>query len=78
MWSVHVSIEMRKAGNTAWELVGYFAATEEEMLELQDGLKGLNSPYEMIGRINNRMISDVLAFLRADGCETRIQFLADD
>jgi hypothetical protein len=75
---VHVSIEMRKPGNTAWELIGYFSATEEEMLELQDAFKGLNNPYEMIGRISNRMISDVLAFLKADGCEARIQFHADD
>ena len=65
-------------GNTACKLVGYVATTEEEMLELQDGFKGLNNPYEMIGRISNRMISDVLAFLKTDGCEARIQFHADD
>jgi hypothetical protein len=66
---------MRKPVNTVWELVGYFASTE--MLELQDAFKGLNNPYEMIGRINNRMISDVLAFLKADGCEARVQFHTD-
>ena len=78
MRRVHVSIEMRKPGDTAWELVGYFASTEAEMLELQDAFKGLNNPYEMIGRINNRMISDVLAFLKAKGCEARIQFHTDN
>jgi hypothetical protein len=75
---VHISIEMRKLGDTAWELVGYFSSTEAEMLELRNAFKGLNNPYEMIGRINNRMIADVLAFLKAKGCEARIQFLADN
>ena len=48
------------------------------MLELQDAFEGLNNPYEMIGRINNRMIADVLAILKADGCEARIQFHSDN
>jgi hypothetical protein len=69
---------MRKPGARAWALVGYFSATEQEMLELQDAFEGLNNPYEMIGRINNRMIADVLAILKADGCEARIQFHSDN
>jgi hypothetical protein len=69
---------MRKPGDTAWELVGYFASTEAEMLELQDAFKGLNNPNEMIGRINNRMISDVLALLKSKGCEAQVQFHTDN
>ncbi len=72
--SAYVSIEMRKPGDTAWELIGYFASTEAEILELQDVFKALKNPYEMIGRITHRMISDVLALLKAKGCEARIQF----
>jgi hypothetical protein len=68
---LYVSVEMRKPGDKAWELVGYFPSTEAEMLELQNAL---NNPYEMIGRLNNRMISDVLAFLKAKGCEAQMQF----
>ena len=68
---------MRKPGTTAWNLVGYFSITEEEMLELQDGFEELNNPYEMIGRIKSRMISNLLALLKADGCEARIQFHTD-
>jgi hypothetical protein len=75
---VHISIEMRKPGDTAWDLVGYFASPEAEMLELQEAFKALSNPYEMIERINNRMISDVLAFLKARGCEARIQFHTDN
>jgi hypothetical protein len=68
---------MRKPGATAWNLVGYFSTTEGEMLELQDAFEGLNNPYEMIGRIKSRMISDLLELLKADGCEARIQFHTD-
>ncbi len=75
---MYVSIEMREPGDTACELVGYFASTEAEMLELQDAFNGLNNPYELIERINNRMISDVLGFLKAKGCEAQIQFHTDN
>ena len=75
---VHVSIEMRKPGAKAWHLIGYFCTTKELMLELRDAFEGLKSPYGMIGRIKSRMISNLLALLKADGCEARIQFHTDN
>ncbi len=68
---------MRMPGATAWQLIGYFCTTKEVMLELRDAFEGLNSPYEMIGRIKSRMISNLLALLKADGCEARMQFHTD-
>ena len=54
-----VTIEMKKPGDTAFDLVGNFTATEAEISELRDVLEGQESS-EVLDRIKNVLIRDVL------------------
>jgi hypothetical protein len=77
MAPVHVTVEMRKPGATAWDFVGNFSATDAEIEELRGVLEG-NDPYEVLHKIKNVLIFDTLDVIRAEGCQARIQFHTDN
>lgn len=74
---MHVTIEMRQPGATAWDFVGYFAATPAEVEELREMLEG-EDPYDVLHKIKNVLIHDTLDVIRAEGCQARVQFHKDN
>lgn len=74
--AVHVTIEMRKPGTTAWDLVGNFSATDAEIDELRDVLGG-NEPYAVLHRVKHVLIFDTLDAIREEGFQARVQFHDD-
>ena len=73
----HILIEMRRAGSTdAFEVLGRFRSTEEELSALRAALEG-REPFSVLDRIETPLVRDALHILKEDGFEARVSFIAD-
>jgi hypothetical protein len=68
---------MKRSEETAWDLVGTFAASRDELSDLRGLLDGREDPYEVLDQITHRLIFDVLQIIRDDGYQARVQFLEE-
>lgn len=75
---MRMTIEFKRPEATAWDSLGTFSATEDEMAELRELLDGHDNPCEILDRISNRLVADALDILRADGYMARVSFPADN
>jgi len=74
---MHLTIEMRKPGTTAWELVGNFSVSDAEIGVIRGVLEG-DGPYELLHKIKNPLIFDVLNVVRAEARQARVQVHSDN
>lgn len=71
-----MTIHMLPPGET-WRPLGNFSAdSDAQMAELKALLEG-RDPFEVMDRVPNQMVWDVLDILRKDGCEARVEFHDD-
>jgi hypothetical protein len=71
----HILIEMRRPGE-AWEVLGRFRSTEEELRALRAVLEG-REPFDVLEQIGTPLVRDALIILKEDGFEARVSYLED-
>jgi hypothetical protein len=73
---VHVLIEMKPKGSTAWEVLGRFSASAADIAELKTALEG-REPLKAIDRVTHPLMRDLLSILKESGHEGRVTFIEE-
>jgi hypothetical protein len=73
---MHVIIETRKPGAPAWDAVGRFTASDQEIDELKTLLEG-HEPLEVLDRLPRGLLWDVLDSIRLENHEVKVTFCED-
>jgi hypothetical protein len=75
---MHVLIEMRPKGSTAWEVLGRFRSTATEIEALRAVLAAHGKPYDALPHLPKGLVWDTLDICQREGHEVRVTFREED